>query len=62
MDTIDHAAAPFDTHDVLNQARPLEDYNAFLADKALVEGVEREGGGWIKDRATAFGAVAGSAP
>jgi len=57
----DHPAAPFATHDVLNQARPLENYNAFLADAALVEGVEREGGGWIKERAIAFGAIAGSA-
>jgi putative acyl-CoA dehydrogenase len=60
MDTIDQAA-PFDTHEVLNQARPLENYNSFLADRALVEGVEREGGGWIKERAAKFGAIAGSA-
>ncbi|MEO8558248.1 MAG: isovaleryl-CoA dehydrogenase [Rhodospirillales bacterium] len=63
MDTASrtHQAAPFDTHAVLNQARPLENYNSFLADRALVEGVEREGGGWIKDRAMALGAIAGSA-
>jgi putative acyl-CoA dehydrogenase len=61
MDTIDQSRAPFATHEVKNQARPLENYNAFLADAALVEGVEREGGGWIKQRATGFGAIAGSA-
>ena len=54
-------AAPFDTHQVVNQARPLENYNAFTADRALVDAVAREGGGWIADRAAAFGALAGSA-
>ncbi|HEX2885506.1 acyl-CoA dehydrogenase family protein [Vineibacter terrae] len=53
--------APFETHSVDNQARPLEDYNVFLGDKALVEAVEREGGSWIRDRATAFGARCGAA-
>src|SRR5262245_14192206 len=53
--------APFETHSVDNQARPLEDYNVFLGDKALVEAVDREGGGWIRDRAAAFGARCGAA-
>ncbi len=54
-------AAPFSTHTVFNQARPLEDYNSFTADRALLEGVQREGGGWIVEQATAFGRKAGSA-
>ena len=55
------ANAPFETHSVDNQARPLEDYNVFLGDKALVDAVEREGGGWIRERAAAFGAQCGAA-
>lgn len=54
------AAAPFQTHAVFNQAPPLENYNSFTADRALVEGVRREGGDWIIERATAFGQRAGS--
>src|SRR4051812_21916965 len=49
------------THEVINQSRPLEDYNAFDADTALVESLEREGGGWGVDRVRDFGAAAGSA-
>jgi len=60
-DTVAHTPAPFETHCVDNQARPLEDYNVFLGDKALVEAVSREGGGWIRDRAVAFGAQCGAA-
>ncbi|TWT10164.1 acyl-CoA dehydrogenase family protein [Reyranella sp. CPCC 100927] len=55
------AATPFETHTVENQARPLEDYNVFLGDKALVEAVVRDGGGWVQDRAAAFGAACGAA-
>ena len=32
----------FDTHAVTNQPPPLEQYNAFVADTALREAVERE--------------------
>ncbi|HJQ59057.1 MAG TPA: acyl-CoA dehydrogenase family protein [Vineibacter sp.] len=52
---------PFETHRVENQAHPLENYNVFTGDRALVEAVEREGGGWIHDRASAFGARCGAA-
>ncbi|MGE0152331.1 MAG: isovaleryl-CoA dehydrogenase [Reyranellaceae bacterium] len=54
-------ATPFATHSVFNQATPLENYNSFAADRALVEGVQREGGGWIVERAMEFGRKAGSA-
>jgi putative acyl-CoA dehydrogenase len=47
------------THEVLNQPPPLEDYNAFEADLALQEALEREGGGWGLDRVRDFGAVCG---
>jgi putative acyl-CoA dehydrogenase len=49
------------THEVLNQAPPLVDYNVFEADLVLREGLEREGGGWGVDRARDLGAMAGSA-
>jgi len=35
----------FETHSVENQPPPLLDYNAFDADPALREAIEREGGG-----------------
>jgi putative acyl-CoA dehydrogenase len=38
------------THEVTNQAPPLVGYNAFEADRPLVEAVEREGAGWAGDR------------
>jgi putative acyl-CoA dehydrogenase len=50
-----------DTHEVRNQPPPLEPYNAFGADVALVEALEREGGAWGIDRVRDFGRVAGSA-
>jgi len=49
------------THSVENQPPPLLDYNAFDADPALREAIEREGGAWGVDRARDFGAVTGSA-
>ena len=49
-----------ETHEVLNQPPPLEDYNLFERDPALVEALSREGGDWAADRARALGAAAGS--
>src|SRR5690349_17978638 len=49
------------THDVLNQSVPFEDVNLFESDRALQEGLAREGAGWAIDRARDTGAVAGSA-
>ena len=49
------------THEVTNQSSPLEGYNAFSSDRALVEALRREGGGWAERRATEVGAFAGSA-
>jgi putative acyl-CoA dehydrogenase len=46
-------------HSVLNQVPALEGYNTFESDRVLVEGLEREGGGWARDRACALGAIAG---
>ncbi len=44
-----------------NQPPPLEDYNAFEADPALAEALERDGGGWGVDRARELGALTASA-
>jgi putative acyl-CoA dehydrogenase len=52
---------PASTHDVLNQASPLEGRNFFELDLALSEGLEREGAAWAFDRVRDCGAVAGSA-
>jgi putative acyl-CoA dehydrogenase len=47
------------THEVVNQAAPLEGYNVFEQDAALVEALEREGGGWGYERVRALGEIAG---
>ncbi len=49
------------THQVSNQPPPLEGYNVFGTDAALVEGTAREGAGWAEDRLRALGDLAGSA-
>ena len=54
-------AGRFSTHDVLNQPPPFEDMNLFTSDAALMEAVEREGGGDALKALAAFGAVTGSA-
>ena len=48
------------THEVTNQPPPLEGYDVFGADAALVEAVEREGAGWAVDDLHALGRLAGS--
>src|SRR5688572_33195387 len=47
------------SHEVSNQPPPLEGYNVFEQDTALVEALEREGGGWGHERARALGEIAG---
>ncbi|WP_396020960.1 acyl-CoA dehydrogenase family protein [Alcanivorax limicola] len=55
-------AAPLaNTHEVFNQAPPLQDYNAYDTDTALREAVQRHGGGWAQARLSAHGARTGSA-
>ncbi|MBI4898725.1 MAG: acyl-CoA dehydrogenase family protein [Actinobacteria bacterium] len=48
------------THEVINQASPLEPINHFVADLPLREAVAREGGDWGTQRLTDLGALAGS--
>jgi putative acyl-CoA dehydrogenase len=52
-------AERFQTHQVVNQAPPLENYNSYLSDPALREAVAREGGAWADAHLREFGAVAG---
>ncbi len=44
-----------------NQSPPLAGWNVFASDRALVEALRREGGGWAEERAAAFGDLAGRA-
>jgi len=56
----DEAARFYQTHEVENQAPPLQNYDAFTEDRVLVVAVEREGGGWAQERLTEFGALMAS--
>lgn len=49
------------THDVENQPTTLQDYNLYDTDQALIEGIEREGGGWGQTKLQQFGAEIGKA-
>jgi putative acyl-CoA dehydrogenase len=49
------------THEVLNQSVPFEDVDLFGLDVALQEALEREGGGWARERVQEAGRTAGSA-
>ena len=49
------------THEVVNQVPPLQDYDMFSGDAALVEAVAREGAGWAVDELRDFGQLTGSA-
>jgi putative acyl-CoA dehydrogenase len=48
------------THEVTNQPPPLEGYDVFESDAALVEAVEREGAAWAVDDLHGLGRLAGS--
>jgi putative acyl-CoA dehydrogenase len=53
---------PNTTHEVLNQVPPLENRNLFEDHAALQEALEREGGGWARERLRAAGAFWGGEP
>ncbi|HEX7244130.1 MAG TPA: acyl-CoA dehydrogenase family protein [Solirubrobacterales bacterium] len=59
MATIDRTVAG-PTHEVFNQAQPLEDYNPFDADAPLKEALRREGAEWAEGQAQELGAICGS--
>jgi putative acyl-CoA dehydrogenase len=48
------------THEVTNQPPPLQDYNLFEQDRALVEAVRREGAAWAEPDLSALGKLAGT--
>jgi putative acyl-CoA dehydrogenase len=54
-------SAPWQTHTVFNQAPPLVDVDVFAGNLPLVEAVEREGAGWVRERASALGRFVGAA-
>jgi putative acyl-CoA dehydrogenase len=53
-------ASGYATHHVLNQPGPLVDYNAFSADKPLVEAMRAFGADWARDKLDRAGALVGS--
>jgi len=66
MATVSHApregtaGAPWKTHEVFNQAPPLEGVDVFASNTPLVEAVEREGAGWVRERASRLGRFVGA--
>lgn len=56
--SVDHLA---ETHEVLNQSRSLVDYNSYVGDAALQDGVNRYGAAWAHDVLVRHGARCGSA-
>ena len=54
--------APWKTHAVANQAPPLEGVDVFSSNLPLVEALEREGGGWARERAATLGQFVGGIP
>jgi putative acyl-CoA dehydrogenase len=48
------------THEVLNQAPPLIDYNLFTTDRVLAEALDREGAAWALPRLQEFGGLVGT--
>jgi putative acyl-CoA dehydrogenase len=55
------SGAPWQTHEVANQPPPLEGLDVFSSNLPLVEATEREGAGWISERASALGRFVGEA-
>ena len=55
----EHDLAPFTTHEVFNQATPLQNHNPYLLDAALQEGIARAGAGWNEPGIIEFGQVTG---
>ncbi len=54
--------APWKTHTVFNQPPPLDGVDLFASNTPLVEAVQREGAGWVAERASALGRFVGGEP
>jgi putative acyl-CoA dehydrogenase len=50
------------THSVFNQPPPLEGIDVFSSNVPLVEATEREGAGWVRERAAELGRLTGGEP
>src|ERR1700728_379035 len=59
--TTGEGTAPWRTHTVANQPPPLTGLDVFSSNLPLVEATEREGAGWIRERASALGRLVGEA-
>src|SRR5580693_7833398 len=57
--TTGEGTAPWRTHTVANQPPPLTGLDVFASNLPLVEATEREGAGWIRERASALGRFVG---
>lgn len=57
--SVPYAETVLDTHEVTNQPPPFAGFNAYDGDRALVDGVRREGGAWAEARLSALGAAVG---
>ncbi len=53
---------PWQTHTVFNQPPPLEGVDVFSSNLPLVEAVQREGAGWVSERAAELGRFVGGEP
>jgi len=53
-------SAPWRTHEVFNQAPPLEGRDVFADNTPLVEATEREGASWVLERASELGRLIGA--
>jgi len=66
MATVSHApresTSRWQTHTVFNQTPPLDGVDVFSSNLPLVQAVEREGAGWVRERAAALGQLVGGAP
>ena len=66
MAVVSHATgestAPWRTHTVFNQVPPLEGVDVYAGNLPLLEAVQREGAGWIDERARALGRLVGGVP
>jgi len=52
--------APWQTHTVFNQPPPLEGIDVFSSNLPLVEAIQREGAGWVSERASLLGRFVGA--
>ncbi len=57
----DQESPEFETHEVINQSKPLVDYNLFTTNLALQEALNREGGDWAQANLMLWGAHLGQA-